>query len=170
MRKDCTIIGSNNAAMRSIPAKYPDVRLGMVVSSYYAHDLTDLVSWKTGFNEVFLNADATMITSEVIEACKAAGVLLETWAVYSEGLDFLRTLSGYISGVTHNSLNASFIVACNEMNSNGVVEPNADTVPSTPEPNGIANLLSSIPSGTSPENKLVNRSEVEQIVRELLGN
>lgn len=169
MRKDCTIIGSSNAAMGSIPAKYPDVRLGMVVSSYYAHDLEDIVSWKTGFNEVFLNADATIITSEVIEACKAAGVPLEIWAVYSEGLDFLRGLNGYISGVTHNSINASFIVACNEMNSNSVVEPNADTVPSAPEPNGIASLLSLIPSGTSSENQLVNESGLASYVAETMA-
>lgn len=91
-----------------VKERTPAGRFGLLTSELTSDKLARLVALKETDNEVFVDANLNGLTSEQIELCKAAGVPLEVWTINNENT--LYGLNDYITGVTSDSLNASFLI------------------------------------------------------------
>ena len=114
MRKNITLTGSYSD-LQSVIADYPDVRIGYVCSSADATIISNALSLKTLQNEVFLAMNINGSDATAVSLCKSNDIPLEVWGEYY-GIDTMRGKDPYISGYYHNSVDACYVFATQEMN------------------------------------------------------
>ena len=109
---NCTWISFKIGALAQINSVDPTARLGYLVNSTSGlteTKINDAKALRTEENEVFLNLEYGLATSENVETCKAEGFAIEVWTV--DKTDVLNNLNEYVSGVTSNFILAGKYIA-----------------------------------------------------------
>ena len=108
MQRKCTWFGvySNVSKVMGLDAS---ARLGILANTPSTTDINNLLSLKTGTNEVFLDAWIDRTTSDIIEAAKAAKIPLELYT-FGESTSQILSLDPYVTGYTANQLMAGKVM------------------------------------------------------------
>ena len=107
MRDETTWISLSADYLSYVKAKDDHARLGYTVNEVTADVITTTQNLQAEHNEVFINC-AYRCTDEEVERCISARIPLEVWTV--NGLDDIRNLNPYISGIASDSLVASRVL------------------------------------------------------------
>lgn len=105
MKGKVTYISFSNTYLASVVAYDSKARVGYVVSAVNSTNINRAIALRTGENEVFL--DSSVYNSAAIESCLAVHLPLEVWTIDNKAT--IEGLDDYISGVTSDDKNASFI-------------------------------------------------------------
>lgn len=108
MEQNCTWISFALNPLYVVKRNAPYSRLGYIVSTITGKRITEAKFLRTQYNETFLDANITNLTSELITSTKAGGVALETYNIDTEA--GMLALDSYISGVTSNIYNFQNVV------------------------------------------------------------
>lgn len=108
MLRDCTWISFFTSSLTRVKTIDEYARIGYVSNTATASDVTTALTFKTEYNEVFLDAKLEGVTSEGIEACIANDVPLEVWTVNMQSS--ILNMDHYITGVTSDTLCAGKIL------------------------------------------------------------
>lgn len=92
----------------------PNARLGYVVDSVTDSVISVINSLKTDTNEVFADANVSVLTTAMVELCIAADIPLEVWTCNdADHIDSI--LDPYVSGVTSDDVHAGKILFKNNL-------------------------------------------------------
>ena len=100
MAQNCTWISFALNPLYVVKRNSPYSRIGYIVSTITGKRITEAQFLRTQYNETFLDANITNLTSELIATTKAGGVALEVFSIDTEA--GMLALDSYISGVTSN--------------------------------------------------------------------
>ncbi len=107
MSKNVTWISYSAPYLSYIKQHDPKARLGLVANQYTSNIISTTLNLRNDENEVFVDADYSIITQSLVNDCITNDLPLEVWTI-NEAASIL-SLDPYISGVTSDSLNAGKI-------------------------------------------------------------
>lgn len=109
MERNVTWISFSMTLLRYVRDNCPSARLGILESSYDSRIQVNASMLKTVNNEVFVDAETTIVNDTLVNECISFGVPLEVYCPDTEG-DMLA-LNGYVSGATSNLLQFDKVIS-----------------------------------------------------------
>ena len=108
MREKVTIICSNLDVLTIIKDIDPAWRIGFIKSSSSTVTLEQISSLKTGYNEVFVNAQQGIVDNTLSDDCYNYGLELECWVPDTESSVIAK--AQYVTGITSDFLVAEKVL------------------------------------------------------------
>ena len=107
MHQNVTWISFYDVYLQYIIEFDPTARVGLIIDSNSAENLSKAEALKTGVNDVFVDILYTQATNAFCTSCMEKDIDVEVWTVDTEAA--VLSLDPYVSGVTSNKLFASSI-------------------------------------------------------------
>ena len=98
MGQNCSWISFALNPLYVVKRNAPKSRIGYIVSTITEKRITEAQFLRTQYNETFITANLTNLTSELITLTKSSGVTLEAFLINTEA--GMLTVDEYISGIT----------------------------------------------------------------------
>lgn len=108
-----TYISASSTYLGYVKAVDTNARLGYVVDTITSDIISTASGLKTSTNEVFLSAEYSSLTDDMVTLCAAQKLPLEAWTVNDSA--WIESMNPYISGVTSDELNAGKILYSKHM-------------------------------------------------------
>lgn len=108
MENSCTWISFALTPLAVVKRNLPGARLGYIVSTITDKRIIETKFLKTQYNETFLDANISNLTSELLGLTKSGGVTLEVYSINTE--QGMLELDEYISGCTSDVYNFQKVV------------------------------------------------------------
>ena len=100
-----TYISFNTSYLEYVKNTDPNARLGYVVDSVGSGTIGAVQNLKTDTNEVFVDANVSSLTTDMVNLCINADIPLEVWTC-NDANHINNTLDPYVSGVTSDNVHA----------------------------------------------------------------
>ena len=102
MEKEVVWISYNNIYLEWIKNQIPSARLGLLVKEFTQDTITSVQQLKTSSNNVFIDAQYSLLKDEHIQMCINSKIPLEVWTINASTA--FTTIHPYISGITTDQL------------------------------------------------------------------
>jgi hypothetical protein len=108
MQNNVTWISFLNYHLGYVKDINPSARLGLVCGEVLETTISLATDLTNDSNEVFIDAQSSVLTDDMVQLCIDADIPLEVWTINASGS--VNTMNPYISGVTSDSLIAGKVL------------------------------------------------------------
>lgn len=107
MVNNVTWISFSDTILEYVKTAHAKARLGFVTSTLTASTITTVQALQNGVNDVFIDANYSILTDSNVQLCIDADIPLEVWTL--DDLSSISNLNQYVSGITSNRFNADSV-------------------------------------------------------------